>query len=145
MDGIAGVRVVAIYRDPRAASYSALRRNFDDDLRRLAVVHAEHLTLLAAQLRCIGADRYRLINYERMCLDPQLELPPVADFCGLSMDELNRFFEHEKFDPASNEKWIERTTEAERKFLNRYFDERRVRQWELVASELKPLAKRMTA
>ena len=96
------------------------------------VVHAEHLTLLAAQLKCIGADRYRLINYERMCIDPQKELAPIAQFCGLPMDELNRFFDNEKFDPSSNDKWAGKTTAPEREFLNRYFDERRKAQWELL-------------
>src|SRR5208337_651581 len=44
-------KIVLIYRDPRAATYSAFRRKFDSDLRRLAVVCNEQLTWLAGQAR----------------------------------------------------------------------------------------------
>ena len=36
---------VVIYRDPRASTYSALRRGFDQDLRQLANICSEQLTL----------------------------------------------------------------------------------------------------
>ncbi len=95
-------------------------------------MHAEHLTLLAAELRCIGQERYRLVNHERMCLNPRDELVPIAEFCGLTWQELSRFFEHEQFDASSNNKCLQKVSPEARDSRDQYFDERRVRRWELL-------------
>jgi Sulfotransferase family len=79
-------RMVIIYRDPCAATYSALRRGFDSDLGRLALRCAEHLTLLASQTRSIDPERLLVISYPRLCQSPETELPRLAQFCGLALE-----------------------------------------------------------
>jgi len=81
-----GSRIVLIYRDPCAATYSALRRAFDTDLRRLAARCADHLTWLAAQHRGIDPKRILVVSYRRLCETPQAELERLSAFCGFALD-----------------------------------------------------------
>jgi hypothetical protein len=65
---VGNVQFVVMYRDPRASSYSTLRRGFDKDLRGLAVLCSEQLTLLAAQTRTIPENRLKVVSYSKLAL-----------------------------------------------------------------------------
>jgi hypothetical protein len=79
-------RIVVIYRDPCAAAYSALRRGFDTDLRRLALRCAEHLTWLGGQLCGIDPERFLVVSYQRLCQAPEAELARLSAFCGFALE-----------------------------------------------------------
>jgi Sulfotransferase family len=126
------VRILVIYRDPRAATYSAFRRKFDSDLRRLAVVCSEQLTWLAGQVRAIGSERIRIVSYARLCADPGAALEPVANFCDIPYDQLSDAIGSEKFDTNADSRWSHELNKANSNWLDRFFNCRRLRQWEIL-------------
>jgi hypothetical protein len=126
---VPGARFVAIYREPRAACFSGLRRGFDTDLRRLAVVCSAQLTWLAAQVRELDPARRRVISYERLCEDPVHVLGNLARFFELPPESLRAAIEAEKIDRSLNERFLTALSPEMLASLERFFDARRRRQW----------------
>lgn len=121
-------KIVAIYRDPCAATYSSFRRGFDTDLRRLAVTCAEQLTWLSAQIAAIGASRCRVVSYRELCENHAQVLIPLAQFCGLPADELIAAAQAERVSADGDRRYREKLDHAETAWLESYFDTRRS-QW----------------
>ncbi len=128
-------KIVLIYRDPRAATYSAFRRKFDSDLRRLAVVCNEQLTWLAGQARAIGPERVRIISYGRLCTNPAGVLKPVADFCTIPFDQVNEAIRHERMHANPDSLWMAELGRLDVDWLNTFFDGPRRRQWAILHAE----------
>jgi hypothetical protein len=128
-------RLLTIYRDPRAAAYSAFRRGFDGDIRRLAVACSEQLTWLAGQVRAIGRDRVMSISYTDLCTDPLGVLAPIAEQCGLSFKEIESAVAAEGLRPGTDNRWSRELPNREVGWLNEFFDERRLRQWEILHND----------
>jgi hypothetical protein len=125
-------QIVTIYRNPCAASYSALRRGFDSDLRRLAVVCAEQLTWLAGQVRAIDRERVHRVSYRRLCEEPERVLGPLAEFCGLSADALDGAASSEGLDAAADARYRRELDRSDADWLERFFDHRRRAQWSIL-------------
>jgi hypothetical protein len=134
LDAFPDLKIVVTLRDPRAATYSTFRRDFVDNLRFAAVVCDEMLTYLAAQLGTLSRDSFRVVNYEDFCVRPHVYGRMLADFCGLSEDEVLAAIEVEKPDPTKNELWQTALSDEEQAFLNTYFSERRRHQWGLLTA-----------
>ncbi|HVW93382.1 MAG TPA: sulfotransferase [Devosia sp.] len=126
------VRLIAIYRDPRAAAYSAFRRGFDTDIRRLAVVCSEQLTWLAAQIRAIGPERVSIIAYRDMVNAPLQTLASIAESCGIPQAHLKAAIDAEGLRTTTDSRWSRELSAEEVGWLNEFFDERRLRQWEIL-------------
>jgi len=126
------VRILIVYRDPRAATYSAFRRKFDTDLRRLAVVCSEQLTWLAGQVRAIGSERIRIVSYARLCADPGAVLEPTAAFCGIPYDQVISAIRPEEVVGNADDRWSRELSVQDSNWLNRFFDSGRLRQWEIL-------------
>jgi len=126
------VKILVVYRDPRAATYSAFRRKFDSDLRRLAVVCSEQLTWLAGQVRAIGPERIRVISYAQLCIDPGAVLEPLADFCGIPYDQVTAAVRGEKMEVNADSRWKDELSGQDANWLNRFFNCGRLRQWEVL-------------
>jgi hypothetical protein len=125
-------QLIVIYRDPRAASYSNLRRGFDTDLRRLAVVCSEQLTWIAAQVRAIGRDKVAVVSYSELCRDPLGVLLPLAERCALPVAEVRAAAEAEKVVTTTDERWARELPAEDAAWLNGFFDARRLRQWAIL-------------
>lgn len=123
-------RIVLIYRDPRAATYSALRRGFDTDLRRLAQRCADHLTWLAGQVAAIGRERVLIISYRRLCLTPAAELARLAGFCALplAVEALPELLQDE-----TDTRYRRELSGSDLAWLDDFFGQRRIRQWSALA------------
>jgi hypothetical protein len=128
--------LLVIYRDPRASTYSAFRRGFDNDVRRLAVVCSEQLTWLAAQVAAIGAARFSIVSYRDLCRDPLTTLAPVAARCAIPLDAVKRVVEAEGTVSDADDRWARELPAEEAKWLDDFFDDRRRRQWALLAGEV---------
>jgi len=126
------VRIVLIYRDPRAATYSSFRRGFDSDLRRLAVVCSEQLTWLAGQVRAIGPERVRIISYARLCANPGAVLEPIANFCCMPFDQVNEAIRNEEMDTNADNRWSRELSPQNSNWLNQFFHAGRLRQWDIL-------------
>lgn len=125
-------QVITIYRDPRAAAYSAFRRGFDTDIRRLAVVCSEQLTWLAGQIRAIGRERVPVISYRELCSDPLAVLRPIAELCGIPMEQVEAAVAAEGLKTTTDSRWSQELSREEVHWLNTFFDERRMAQWDIL-------------
>jgi hypothetical protein len=126
------LRVIAVYRDPRPATCSALRRGYAENLKQCAVISEEQLTYLAAQLATLDPERWRVISYERLCAEPNASLDRLAAFCGLPPEGVRRGLEQEGLKPAPGERWRSELDQAGRDYLDSFFDARRLAQWSLL-------------
>lgn len=124
--------VVAIYRDPCAAAYSAYRRGFDTDLCRLAIRCANFLTVLAGQLRAIDPDRRLIISYAELCRAPATLCESVSGFCGLPTAPILAAAQAEAGPTDRDQRYRQELDPAEAAWLEGYFDQRRRRQWEIL-------------
>jgi sulfotransferase family protein len=120
-------RIVLIYRDPCAASYSALRRGFDTDLRRLALRCAEHLTWLDAQFRAVDPERVLLVSYRRLCHAPNAELERLSTFCGFTLSQSDF---GESLEPDTDARYRRELPAPQAGWLESFFDARRRSQWQ---------------
>jgi hypothetical protein len=124
---VGNVQFVVMYRDPRASSYSTLRRGFDKDLRGLAVLCSEQLTLLAAQTPTIPENRLKVVSYSKLCLAPADTVAPLLRRCDLDHEEVQRAVEREFPKPKVDD---QRALGADQvAWLDEFFDERRCRHW----------------
>lgn len=127
-------KIILIYRDPRASTYSALRRKFDPDLRRLAVGCSEQLTWLAAQVHAIGPENVRLVSYSALCADPEARIVPLAEFCGVQLDQVRGATRAEGVSDATDARWRRELSAEEAGWLDRFFSPERCRQWEVLTA-----------
>jgi hypothetical protein len=132
VDAFADLRVIAIYRDPRAATCSALRRGYADNLRQCALISEEQLTYLAAQLATLDQERWRVVGYEALCAQPRPLLTELAAFCGLPAEDVLGALQDEPLTTTQNERWRAELDQAGRDYLDAFFDARRLEQWSLL-------------
>jgi hypothetical protein len=135
-DILPNARVVLIYRDPCATTFSALRRGFDTDLRRIAVSCGEQLTYLAAQAAAAGADRVRVVSYERLCREPARVVKSIGEFCGLTMAAIATAVSAEAMHQRTDERYANELAAEQVTWLRRFFDGRRRAQWRLLEASL---------
>jgi hypothetical protein len=133
-----GTRYIAIYREPRAACFSALRRGFDTDLRRLAVMCSAQLTALAAQMRALDGARRRVIAYQQLCEQPLQVLGDLARFCELSPESLGAAIDTERIERSLNQQFLKALSPAMLASLEGFFDARRRRQWSDLERMMEP-------
>ena len=125
-------RIVAIYRDPCAATYSALRRDFGTDLHRLAVRCANHLIFLAGQMRAIDPTQRRIISYPALCAAPAAVLEPLAEFCGLPAAPMLEAASGEGILNDTDRRYANELAPSDVAWLEAYFSPGRRRQWEIL-------------
>lgn len=121
------IKIVLVYRDPRASTYSSFRREFAENLRYASVICAEQLTYLSAQLAALPSEQVHVIGYEAYCADPLPMTRALAAFLGIDAagtDEMLRAVEAEKVDPTTNDRWQRECDSDEADFLNRFFGAR---------------------
>ena len=128
-----GGELLVIYRDPRAASYSAFRRGFDNDIRRLAVVCSEQLTWLAAQVTAIGREHVSIVSYAELCRSPLAALAQAAARCAIPFVEIEKVVAGEGVVSDADDRWSRELPAEEVAWLNEFFDARRLRQWAALA------------
>lgn len=126
------LRVVAVYRDPCAATYSALRREFDTDLYRLAARCANFLNVLAGQLRSIEPARRHLVSYAKLCAVPDQVFPPLARFCGLLEAPIQNAARAEGLLPGADRRYADELPPADVAWLEGFFNARRRAQWDIL-------------
>jgi hypothetical protein len=127
------LRILVVRRDPRASTASSERRKFASNLRACAVITEEQLTYLSAQLATLDPAVTMSFAYEDFCRAPVDWMGRIAGFCGLPREALEHAVREEGVDSSRNEAWQRRLDPEERAFLERFFDERRLRQWPRLA------------
>jgi hypothetical protein len=125
-------RIVAIYRDPCAATYSALRRGFDTDLYRLAARAANFLAVLAGQVRSVEPDRRHLLSYASLCAAPGHAFGPLARFCELPEAPIRAAAQAEGLLGDADRRYAEELPPNDIAWLEGYFNARRRAQWDIL-------------
>ena len=133
-------RIVIIYRNPCATTFSAFRRGFDSDLRRLAVVCSEQLTWLAGQARAIGPDFVRIISYASMCEDPITTLASLTEFCGIPFDPIRLAMQGQKLEGGTDSRYSRELERSDLDWLEAFFDAGRRRQWDVLERGFNPVS-----
>ncbi len=122
-------RVIVIYRDPLASTYSSLRRGFAENLRQMAVICEERLTYLAAQAATLASEQYRLIQYEDFCANPGQYAAGLAEFCGFPEETVRQAIAAAEVRPDRIDHWRAECSPEEVRFLTGFFSPRRMAQW----------------
>ena len=131
-DVIGDVQFTVMFRDPRASTFSTLRRGFDRDLRRLAVLCSEQLTMLSAQAETLPEDRLNVVSYSRLCLRPAETLAPLVTCLGLDSNEVHAAIAQELPGPLVDDRYERVLSPDQVTWLDEFFDNRRSRQWEFL-------------
>lgn len=131
-DMVGNVQFTVMYRDPRAAASSALRRGFDTDLRRLAIVCSEQLTSLSAQAQTLPECRLKVISYNKLCLHPVETVAPLLASYGLDREAVLRAIEHEFPELIVNDGYRSTLGADQVAWLDEFFDKRRRKQWDFL-------------
>ncbi len=131
LDLFGDLRIIVIYRDPKASTFSSFRRGFAENLRQCAVFCEEQLTYLSSQLATLDHDVYQVINYEEFCSRPGIIIKKLAEICQLPENILLHAVERENVKPGRNEQWLQELDTSERDFLIKFFNTRRLSQWPL--------------
>lgn len=128
------VNFIIIYRDPRASTYSALRRGFDQDLRRLALMCSEQLTSLSAQARTLPEDRLHVLSYRRLCSHPSETIERLLVALDLDGEGIRQAAARELPEPMIDDRFRRELPADDVAWLDGFFDERRCRQWDFLRS-----------
>ena len=128
-------RLVIIYRDPRAATYSAFRRGFDSNLARLARVCEDHLTSLAAQAAALGPEKLRVVSYRALCQAPGAVLQTLAEFCDLDPGPICEAALAEGLKRDSDTRFRRELENSAIRWLDGHFDRRRCSQWGILSRD----------
>jgi hypothetical protein len=126
-------KVLVAYREPKASTYSSLRRGFSRNLRQSAVICEEQLTYLNAQIQSLGRQACMVLNYETFCAHPMECIEDVASFCQLDQDELRRATLAENVTPLQIDRWRKALPNKDVEYLDSFFSEARRSQWSLLS------------
>jgi hypothetical protein len=130
VDAFPDLRIIVVYRDPCAATYSAYRRGFDTDLRRLAVMCADQLSRLAGQVRALDPATVRVVSYRALCDEPARTLESICAFCDIPFEPVREAAEREQLRSDTDQRYARELPPDDAAWLAGYFDGRRRRQWE---------------
>lgn len=129
------LKILAIYRNPRASTASSLARGFAEHLRRCAVITEEQLTYLSAQLSTLPADLYHVLSYEDLCTHPHCSIKGLAGFLGKPPQELIHAAGDEIIRSDRINAWKRELDRRSIEYLEEFFDERRCQQWSFLARQ----------
>lgn len=126
-------KILVAYREPKASTYSSLRRGFSSNLRQSAVICEEQLTYLNAQIQSLDKRSCMVLNYETFCARPMECIEDVAGFCQLDQDELRRATLAENVTPLQIDRWRKSLPPSDVSYLDSFFSEARRSQWPLLS------------
>jgi hypothetical protein len=130
LDAFPTARIVVMARDPCAATYSALRRGFDTDLRRLAVECDDQLSRLAGIVRALDPQQVRVVSYSALGATPEATLAEICAFAGIPFAPVREAAIRVNLRPGADDRYRAELPGEELTWLDAYFDGRRRRQWE---------------
>jgi len=123
------LRILIVYRDPRAATYSCQRRGFALNLRNMAVICEEQLTFLSAQLETIDPALYKVVQYEKWMQHGAAVTGEIAEFAGIPKQTLVAAVQGSRLDGSKNNQWRVGLSDEDAHFLDEFFNEQRRRRW----------------
>jgi hypothetical protein len=126
-------KILVAYREPRASTYSSLRRGFSENLRQSAVICEEQLTYLNAQIHSLDKGSCMVLNYEIFCAHPMECIADLASFCQLDRDELRQATLAENVTPLQIDRWRKALPPSDVEYLDSFFSETRRSQWPLLS------------
>lgn len=118
---ISDIKLLPLYRDPVAVTWSAVRRGFIDDVMKQARIVENNFIYIVEQLKQCPKDNYEIFTYEKFFTDYDYYINIISDFWSLNKDT---FIKDIRI-PAV-------TPEEERNRLQEFFTEERVSQWKFL-------------
>lgn len=118
-------RIIVMYRDPRAAAYSSIRR-FGGPLVQVAHSVAANLTRLSRLIEALPDGVAKVVFYGALCADPDI-LAQVGAFCGVSVDAC------EPLNTAGDNLYRAALASDELQWLDEFFRGDRAVEWRALA------------
>lgn len=122
----ADLKILVIYRDPIAATYSALSRNFTNSVVEQSRIVEDNLLYIQNQLLRLDRDFYYTLQYEDFIENPQKYAVPLANYLELPLEDIQIGLKKVRKNP---EKWRTGLKEDEIEYLVNFFDESRKSLW----------------
>lgn len=132
VDVFNNLKIIVLYREPEASTYSSLRRGFVDNISYSAKICEEQLVLLTTKLQLIDKNKYIIINYENFCHNIDSYLKKIAIFCNLDLVELLDVSKKININSENIFRWKDDLKIKDIDFLNKYFTERRKKQFDFL-------------
>lgn len=130
-------KVLIMYRDPKAATWSSLKNKTGENLRHCAVMQADQLTVMNSQIRTNPRKRILVVSYEGFCKSPKNMASVISGFCetetSLFMDSLLKT----DIRKSSQNQWREEANNEETDQLDQFFRTRNSQWRELSGIALK--------
>jgi hypothetical protein len=130
LQGWVDLRMLVLYRNPIAASYSGFRRGFTENLLLQAKIIEDNLIFLNAQLGQCPKDIYKTLTFESFLANPRVYVEPLASWWQLDKQELGVGLEALRT-PTS----MDDIPKPDRDILETFFTLTRKQQWPLLYSE----------
>ena len=121
MDDISDIKLLVMYRDPVAVTWSAIRRGFTKDLMLQAKIVERNFIYIVEQLKSCPKDNYKIMRYEDFFTKYDSCIDTVSNLWQLDKNA----FVHDIKSPAD-------VPAKEQKILEEFFTEERVEQWKFL-------------
>ena len=128
---IAELRILALWRAPITSAYSGYRRGFSDSLYLQSRIIEDNLIYLDAQLRSCNKERIQIINFEELINKPEPVLHKLSTFIEVDKRILMNFSKRIRPFGKKGPYNTAIIPEEERNFLESFFSEQRIQQWNL--------------
>ncbi|NEQ45240.1 MAG: hypothetical protein F6K00_17435 [Leptolyngbya sp. SIOISBB] len=124
LNDIIEIKYLVMYRNPITATYSAVRRNFTDNIYLQAKIAESNYIYIERQLSQISPTYYRTLHFEDFLDDPQYYGQKLAAWWNLDYETIENSFPKLR-KPAG----FSGIPENSLHFLESFFNEKRLSQW----------------
>ena len=117
-------KFLVLYRNPVSAAYSVIRRELTKNAILQAKIVEDNLIYIEKQLRQLQRDCYRTLIFEDFISNPYAFVKGLSEWWDIDMEILYKGMKNIKMPTQLSE-----IPKKEKKILEDFFTERRIRQW----------------
>jgi len=118
------VKYLILYRNPIAATYSAIRRGFTDNIYLQSRIVESNFIYIERQFGNIYPQSYRVIHFEEFLDKPEEHLEKLADWWNLDHETVS-----EGLTKLRMPSGLSKIPKEEKEFLEGFFNSKRIDQW----------------
>lgn len=119
------VQYLVLYRNPIAATYSAIRRDFTSNIYHQAKIAESNFIYIERQFTQIPKDHYRVVHFEEFLKNPEDYSHKLIDWWGLDPSAVMQGVSN-LIKPSG----LSKIPKDAKSFLEDFFGERRIQQWQ---------------
>jgi hypothetical protein len=120
-------KLVVVYRDPRAAAYSAFKRDAGN-LKQCAMRQMEQLGMISMLISSLAPEQYIVLGYDGLCKHLKECTSEMSKLCGIDRNDLFNSMRKIKIISGRNNVWEQELSSSDGMRLDLFF-RRREAQW----------------